>query len=111
MEAGSGGESEEAEVRAEIKRQAVKAWVPERINHALQKSKTVDEYRANRPFRFLHLFSGEKDMLSEALQRECRKARLQLYAEGIDRKVDVGSARNRSVWVPGWGWLLSIGRG
>ena len=38
----------------------------------------------------MHLFSGEKDVLAEALKRECDKARMQLYAEGIDRKVDVG---------------------
>ena len=89
-EALSTGDQTEAEARAEIKMQETEAWVPERVRHALEKSKTMDEFRANRPFRYLHLFSGEMDMLAIALRRECGKARMQLYTEGIDRKVDVG---------------------
>ena len=89
-EAEEADETGGAEARTEIKEQVEAAWVPERIQHALDKSKTMDEFRSNRPFRFLHLFSGEKDMLAEALRKECERARLVLYAEGIDRKLDRG---------------------
>lgn len=89
-EAEGNGEPEMAAVRAEIKAQETESWTPERVRFALERSRSMDEYRANRPFRFLHLFSGEKDMLSEALKKEYDRAHLKLYAEGIDRKVDAG---------------------
>ena len=53
-EAGGGKDPMEAEARTEIKLQVTEAWIPERVRHALSKSKTMDEYRSNRPFRFLH---------------------------------------------------------
>ena len=38
-------------------------WVPKRVQAALNRSSTFDEYRKNRDFRFLRMFSGEKDQL------------------------------------------------
>ena len=46
-----------------------KPWVPDRIQKALKKSNTFDEYRKNRDFRYLHLFSGEKINLENQFER------------------------------------------
>ena len=65
-----------------------KPWVPDRIQKALKKSNTFDEYRKNRDFRYLHLFSGEKDQLGESIRKEAKAARLEVYVEALDRKKD-----------------------
>ena len=43
----------------------------------------------NRDFRFLRMFSGEKDQLGESIRREAKSARLEVYVESLDRKKDV----------------------
>eukprot|EP00435_Cladocopium_sp_Y103_P072540 s106_g40.t1 len=63
-------------------------WVPDRVKRALEKSSTFDEFRKNRPFRFLHLFCGEKDQFGESIRKEAKAARLEVYVEGLDRKKD-----------------------
>eukprot|EP00435_Cladocopium_sp_Y103_P055845 s804_g18.t1 len=63
-------------------------WVPDRVKKALEKSSSFDEFRKNRPFRFLHMFSGEKDQLGESLKKEAKAARLEIYVESLDRKRD-----------------------
>lgn len=65
-----------------------KPWVPDRVKRALQKSGTFDEFRKNRPFRYLHMFSGEKDQLGESIKKEAKAARLEVYVESLDRKRD-----------------------
>eukprot|EP00435_Cladocopium_sp_Y103_P022173 s2755_g5.t1 len=63
-------------------------WVPERVQKALEKSSTFDEFRKNRPFRYLHLFSGERDQLGISIKEEAKRARLEVYVESLDRKKD-----------------------
>eukprot|EP00435_Cladocopium_sp_Y103_P011877 s4293_g3.t1 len=63
-------------------------WVPDRVAKALEKSKTFDEFRKARPFRYLHIFSGEKDQLGASIVEEAKKARLEVYVESLDRKKD-----------------------
>ncbi len=40
--------------------------VPQRIRKALEKAKDFGQFKERRTFRFLHLFSGEKDALGDA---------------------------------------------
>ena len=63
-------------------------WTPERIKKALEESETFDQFRRNRKFRFLHLFSGEEDQLAIALKVEAQKQMLEVYVESLDRKRD-----------------------
>lgn len=63
-------------------------WLPERVKKALQESRNFDEFRKARPFRFLHMFSGEVDQLGASIKREAQKARLETYVEALDRKKD-----------------------
>jgi hypothetical protein len=65
-----------------------KPWIPDRVKRALQRSSTFDEFRKNRPFRYLHMFSGEKDQLGESIKKEAKAARLEVYVESLDRKRD-----------------------
>ena len=63
-------------------------WVPKRVQTALDKSSSFDQFRQNRPFRYLHMFSGEDDQLAKSLKVEASKARLQIYVESLDGKRD-----------------------
>lgn len=63
-------------------------WKPARVIKALEKSRKFDEYRKNRPFRYLHMFSGEQDQLASSLKRAAKNARLEVYVESLDRKRD-----------------------
>ena len=67
---------------------ATRPWDPDRVKRALEKSKNFDEFRQNRPFRYLHLFSGERDQLSISLKKAAEKARLEIYVDSLDRKKD-----------------------
>ena len=61
---------------------------PDRIKRALKFSKTFEEYRETRMFRFLHLFSGPNDPLGQAIKIEAAKNRLKVDVLAIDKKVD-----------------------
>eukprot|EP00435_Cladocopium_sp_Y103_P073963 s637_g46.t1 len=63
-------------------------WMPERVVKALNKSKSLDEFRSNRPFRYLHLFSGQSDQLATSIKRAAKRNRLEVYVESLDRKRD-----------------------
>ena len=63
-------------------------WVLDRVLKALKGAKDFDEFRKHRPFRFLHMFSGEVDQLGIAIKAEAAKARLEVYVEALDRKKD-----------------------
>ena len=43
-------------------------WVPERVTEALRGSSTFKEFMEKRRFNFVHLFSGERDVLGEAIK-------------------------------------------
>ena len=62
--------------------------MPERVLKALSESKSFEEFRSSRPFRYLHMFSREKDQLGTLIKEEAKKARLQVYVESLDRKKD-----------------------
>lgn len=61
---------------------------PERVKRALEGAKDFAEFRERRYFRFLHLFSGPKDILAESLKEEAEKAGLKFVAVSLDRKID-----------------------
>ena len=63
-------------------------WVHDRMQTALRKSAIFDQFRPNRPFRYLHMFSGEDDQLARSLKVEAERARLQIYVVSLDRKRD-----------------------
>ena len=78
----------EANEDKSAERDGSKPWIPDRVKRALQRSSTFDEFRKNRPFRYLHMFSGEKDQLGESIKKEAKAARLEVYVESLDRKRD-----------------------
>ena len=65
-----------------------KHWVPARVKKVLEESQTFDQFRRNRKFRYLHLFSGEEDQLAIALKVEAQKQMLEIHVESLDRKRD-----------------------
>ena len=63
-------------------------FVPERVKDALRQAENFEKFRRNRKFRYLHMFSGGKDVLAEAIARECKSHRLEFEAESLDKKID-----------------------
>ena len=49
---------------------------PRRVEQALKESKTFEDYRKKRPFKFLHMYSGPNDPLGQAIKMEAAKNRL-----------------------------------
>ena len=62
--------------------------IPNRVKRALYGAKDFAAFREARYFRFLHVFSGPKDKLSEALKRETEKAGMKFTAVSLDKKID-----------------------
>ena len=50
---------------------------PQRVDKALREAKSFDEFRTKRPFKFLRVYSGPKDVLGEAIVREAKSNRLE----------------------------------
>ena len=50
----------ETKIPAEVMR-------PRRVEAALKSARTFEEYRKNRPFKFLHVYSGPNDPLGQAI--------------------------------------------
>lgn len=65
-----------------------KPWVPKRVTEALRAAKDFAEYKTKRIFTFLHMFSGEEDVLGDALLRLARQADLKLKVMAVDRDRD-----------------------
>lgn len=63
-------------------------WTPERVERQLEQSKTLADYKDNRVFTFLRLFSGPEDILTQSLQEECKRNKLNFEATSLDRKMD-----------------------
>ena len=63
-------------------------WVPDRVRTVLEKCNSFEEFRKNRPFRYLHLFSGEKDQLGMSIKAEATRANMEVHVEALDRKRD-----------------------
>ena len=88
-----GGEGAEVSepVKMEIKDLEDKSIVvPQRVRGALEKAKDFGQFKERRTFRFLHLFSGEKDVLGDAIKKEAKKFRVNVECVGLDRKTDGG---------------------
>eukprot|EP00435_Cladocopium_sp_Y103_P052211 s157_g16.t1 len=62
--------------------------VPKRVDAALRNSKSFEEFRKNRPFKFLHLYSGPNDPLGQAVKAEAKRNRLETVVLSLDRELD-----------------------
>ena len=60
--------------------------MPERIKEALEQARDFPEYQELRVFRFLHMFSGERDVLGECLKEMAKKEGLQVEVYSLDKK-------------------------
>lgn len=84
------GEGESAPLPADGESREIdpQAEKPRDDQVALNKAKTFDEFRAARPFKFLHLYSGPKDPLGEAKKMEGARNRLEVTVCSLDKAVD-----------------------
>ena len=64
------------------------AEVPQRVAKKLAEANTFAEFRDARVFRFLHMYSGPKDVLAESIQKECARHQLSFQAFSLDKKID-----------------------
>ena len=62
-----------------------KPWRPLRVTQCLQEAGTFSEFREARVFTFLHLFSGEEDVLAEALVTAGKKEAINVHVTSVDR--------------------------
>lgn len=86
---GDGEKGAEQMKELEIKDLEDKSIVtPPRVRKGLEEAKDFGHFSSLRVFRFLHLFSGEKDALGEAIEAEAKKARIRVECVGLDRKTD-----------------------
>ena len=69
---------------------STKYEVPERVTAALKRSKTFNDYKRERVFRFLHLFSGKKDVLGREVLRLCHAEGLKAEVCALDREREGG---------------------
>ena len=71
-------------------------FVPDRVKDALLHADNFEKFRRSRKFRYLHMFSGKKDILAEAIAAECKSHRLEFEAESDrkkNRSIDLSSER------------------
>ena len=59
-------------------------WNPKALD-LLKENPDFAKYKAERPFRFVHLFSGPRDVLKEALMTEAKKEGISLKVESYDK--------------------------
>ena len=64
------------------------AEVPDRVARALRKSETLEDYRRNRVFTYLHMFAGPEDMLKKSIMKKAAEVGLKSEVESLDRKQD-----------------------
>ena len=62
--------------------------MPERVVKTLTEAADFKEFKNNRKFRYLHLFSGSPDVLGEAIEKEAGKHLINVECVGLDRKSD-----------------------
>ena len=62
---------------------------PERVKEAARKSKDLGEYKRNRKFTFIHLFSGPVDNLAKALIEGAKRAGIEVMVRSLDIKLNV----------------------
>lgn len=78
----------EKAARSEVKVEDYTHWMPDRVRDALVGGATFEAFRRSRKFRYLHAFSGPRDVLSEHIAEECKRERLEFEAVSLDRKTD-----------------------
>ena len=64
------------------------APVPKRVQEALDGAKSFGEFKAKRVFRFLHLFSGPKDVIALALHEVAEKEGIKVECISFDKERD-----------------------
>ena len=64
-----------------------KPWCPQRVADALRSAKDFGKYREARVFKFLHLFSGPRDVIGEKLVEKGKKENLRVEVCSIDLKI------------------------
>ena len=74
----------------EVNPEEKKFRAPERIMAALKQSKTFNDFKRNRIFRFLHLFSGRRDVLGREVLRQANAEGLNVEVCALDRERDGG---------------------
>ena len=79
---------EEKVLPKEDKEGAVEAKIPDRVMKALLESNSFEEFRNKRVFKFLHVYSGPKDVLATAIKAEAVKERLKCEVTSLDRQLD-----------------------
>ena len=74
----------------EVVQRAVNFWekAPDRVKEAARKSKDMGEYKKNRMFTFIHLFSGPVDNLAKAIIEGAKRAGLMARCRSLDIKLD-----------------------
>lgn len=65
-----------------------KPWFPERIADALRGAKDFGKFREARVFKFLHLFSGPRDVIGEKLVEKGKKENLTVEVVSVDLKIN-----------------------
>ena len=85
----SRGEALEHQKRIDAVPAVPEPMVPDRVKRALKHAEDFATFKENRHFRFLHIFSGPRDKLAEALKREAEKAGMKLTAVSLDKKIDI----------------------
>ena len=71
--------------KTKVKSETQEAWVPQRVPDALKDAKSFSEFRERRVFQFLHLFSGEPDVLGQAITEASHKENIRVGITSIDR--------------------------
>ena len=74
-----------AGLKKDEKKEDEKAWIPQRVTDVLKESKTFSECREKRVFQFLHLFSGDQDVLGQAIVEVAQRESLRVGITSIDR--------------------------
>ena len=82
------GEGMTREVRQQEIKIHLDAQIPERVMRALGKSESFEDFKGRRAFTFLHMFSGEQDVITPVLANKCKEAGLRLKAEALDHEKD-----------------------
>ena len=76
-----------ASSRSEV---ASKYEAPRRTLEVLKTTKTFNDYKNTRTFRFLHLFSGKRDVLGKEILRQCHAEGLRAEICALDKERDGG---------------------
>ena len=80
----------EQQLKSGVSEAGAKFETPARIRDVLKTAKTFNEYKDARTFRFLHLFSGKRDVLGKEILRQCSVEGLRAEICALDREREGG---------------------